>query len=77
MKKKNLADALRNEKITISPAILEPSDEGKKKFNINLDVEAHQQLRMLAAKEKTTMHALVCDGINRIFLERNLPPIAK
>ena len=58
-----------------SPA---PENGGDKKLvNFRLDPEVLRQLKMLAVEKGKPMQALLCDGLNKIFIENNLPPIAK
>jgi hypothetical protein len=49
----------------------------KKLVNFRLDPEVLRQLKMLAVEKGKPMQALLCDGLNKIFIENNRPPIAK
>lgn len=76
-KKKNLAAALRNEQRPTAPSRAPTGGEEKKLVNFRLDPEVLHQLKLLGLQEGKSMQALLCDGINKIFAERGLPPIAK
>jgi hypothetical protein len=55
-----------------------PGNGGDKKLvNFRLDPEVLRQLKMLAVEKGKPMQALLCDGLNKIFIENNRPPIAK
>ena len=54
--------------------------EGKKKYkHIGGYVEEQvlYQLKMIAVEERTSIIALLCEGINHVFEQRGKPPIAK
>jgi hypothetical protein len=54
-----------------------PNGGDKKLVNFRLDPEVLRQLKMLAVEKGKPMQALLCDGLNKIFIENNRPPIAK
>lgn len=60
-----------------SKATEAPSPTPIKSFNLNLPLEAHEKLREIAFHEKDSMTSLILDGINLLFAERGLSPIAK
>lgn len=38
--------------------------------------EVHRQVRVLAASEGRTVHAIIAEALNDLFSKRGLPPIA-
>ena len=46
-------------------------------ITIHVDPEIRTQLKMLAAERQTTVHRLVCAGLNAIFAEHHKPEIAR
>ena len=73
--KTTLAAALRpNHNPPPTPS---PNGGDKKLVNFRLDPEVLRQLKMLAVEKGKPMQALLCDGLNKIFIENNRPPIAK
>ena len=62
---------------TRSKSPVAPSPTAIKSFNLNLPLEAHEKLREIAFHEKDSMTSLILDGINLLFAERGLSPIAK
>ena len=46
------------------------SRAGKRAITAYLDDEAHQQLQMLMVTERTTMQALLLEGVNAVFAKR-------
>lgn len=50
---------------------------GKRSMTIRVDEEVIYRLKVRAAQEKTSVTALVCEGINHVFEVRGLPPIAE
>ena len=76
-KKTNLAVALRSEHRPPAASRSPENGADKKLVNFRLDPEVLHQLKLLAVQEGKPMQALLCEGLNKIFIERNLPPIAK
>jgi hypothetical protein len=79
-KKVSLADALRKEQVQRPPQqpSAAPEAGGERRLvNFRLDPEVLHQLKLLALNEGSSLQALICEGINKVFRERNLPPIAK
>lgn len=46
-------------------------------ITIHVAPEIRMQLKMLAAERQTTVHRLVCAGLNAVFAEHHKPEIAK
>jgi len=46
-------------------------------ITIHVDPEIRQQLKILAAEQQTTVHRLVCTGLNAVFAEHHKPEIAR
>ena len=46
-------------------------------ITIHVDPEIRQQLKVLAAEQQTTVHRLVCTGLNAVFAEHHKPEIAR
>ena len=86
--KNPLADAMRELKDDPAPAaasIVKTTPAGKAKRRRgegtriiagHFDGAVHQQLRVLAAKERNTVQGLLQEALNDLFQKRNLPPIA-
>ena len=55
---------------------LPPSRQGKRPVQLWLSPEAHKQLRVLAAEKEVSMEQVGVDGLNAVFAENKLPPIA-
>ena len=55
---------------------LPPSRQGKRPAQLWLSPEAHKQLRILAAHLEKSMEQVGVDGLNAVFVENGLPPIA-
>ena len=50
--------------------------EGKRVATVYLEPEALDQLKMLAIKERTTVQALLVEGVNAVFEARSISRIA-
>ena len=50
--------------------------EGKRVATVYLEPEALDQLKMLAIKERTTVQALLVEGVNAVFEVRGMSRIA-
>lgn len=48
-----------------------------KGFNLRLNPDAWRQVKILAMQKDTSIHALLLDGLDRIFAENGLDQIAK
>ena len=46
-------------------------------ITIHVNPEIRTQLKMLAAERQTTVHRLVCTGLNAVFAEHHKPEIAE
>ena len=46
-------------------------------ITIHVDPRIRQQLKMLAAEQQTTVHRLVCVGLNAVFAQYHKPEIAQ
>ncbi len=46
-------------------------------LTIHVDPEVRRQVKRLAADEDTTVHKLVCEGLNAVFARARLPEIAR
>lgn len=44
---------------------------------VYLPIPVYEQLRRLAFEERVKMHALLMEGLDRVFLDRGLPSIAE
>ena len=55
---------------------LPPSRQGKRPIQIWVLPEAHKQARILAAHLEKSMEQVGVDGLNAVFVENGLPPIA-
>ena len=74
-----LAAAMRS--VETKPAPSEParhprSEKGTKLVGGHFPEPVHRQLRVLAAQEGCTIHSLLSEALNGLFLSRQLPPIA-
>ncbi len=54
-----------------------PARAGKRLVGGHFDRAVSQQLRELAAREDTTVQALLANAINMLFIARGLPAIAE
>jgi len=43
---------------------------------LRLDVDSWKALKILAANEETTCHALLIEAVNMLFRDRGLPPVS-
>ena len=55
---------------------LPPSRQGKRCLTGWFNPETHQQVRMIAAKEDKTYEQVLGDGLNLLFEQHGMPPIA-
>ena len=46
-------------------------------ITIHVDPEIRMQLKMLAAERGTSVHSLVCAGLNAVFAQHHKPEIAR
>lgn len=46
-------------------------------LTIHVEGEVRTQVKILAAERGTTVHALVCEGLNAVFAKHRRPEIAK
>ena len=90
MKKQKLSEAIGQKKeqeqaaATANTAVAEgtqngsvsPSRRGKKQIGGHFDPEVSRQLKILAAKEDTTIEQILGDALNEYFERRGIPPIA-
>lgn len=53
-----------------------PSRRGKKHISACVDPAVKQQLKDIIAREDTTVQALICRGLNMVFIEKGMLPIA-
>ena len=51
--------------------------QGKKAVIFRLDPDAYHQLKQIAFDQGKTVQALMCEAVNRIFIENGLPGIAQ
>ena len=51
--------------------------DNKSLVNFHLEPHALYQLRLLALNKGQPVQEMLCDALNKIFIENNLPPIAK
>lgn len=58
------------------PANLNGAKKETKALTFRLDPEVHRQLKILAAQEGRTVTSIVTEGLNYMFNQRGLPPIA-
>lgn len=49
---------------------------GKKNLSTWVSPEAHQEMRIIAAKEGKNLEDVVRDGVNKKLIEHGIPPIA-
>src|SRR3979490_772157 len=54
-----------------------PARAGKRLIGGHFDKSVSRQLRELAAREDTTVQALLAEAINMLFVSRSLPEIAQ
>jgi hypothetical protein len=54
----------------------EAAETRKKKTPLVLSVEAHIQLKRLAVDHNRTLHDVLMEAVNDMFLKHKLPPIA-
>ena len=57
--------------------VRESTEDNKRLVNFRLAPEAMHQLKLLALNKGQPMQTLLCEGLNKVFIENNLPPIAK
>ena len=57
--------------------VRESTENNKRMVNFRLAPEAMHQLKLLALNKGQPMQTLLCEGLNKVFIENNLPPIAK
>ena len=58
---------------TTSPAAVAPRRRAVRQQTVYLPIAVHEQLRRLAFEERVKMHALLMEGLDRVFLDRGLP----
>ena len=46
-------------------------------LTVHVDPDVRTQVKILAAERGTTVHALVCEGLNAVFAKHRRPEIAK
>ena len=46
-------------------------------LTVHVDPDVRTQVKVLAAERGTTVHALVCEGLNAVFAKHRRPEIAK
>ena len=46
-------------------------------LTIHVEAAVRTQVKILAAEHGTTVHALVCDGLNAVFAKHHRPEIAR
>ena len=46
-------------------------------LTVHVDPDVRTQVKILAAERGTTVHALVCEGLNAVFAKHQRPEIAK
>ena len=72
-------DTIKAAKPTTARSKPEPaavSDDKRRGQTLRLTVDAWKQLKMLAVNEEKTAHELLLEGVNLLFRDRGLPPIA-
>lgn len=73
-------DTLKAAKPTTARSKPEPagavSDDKRRGQTLRLTVDAWKQLKMLAVNEEKTAHELLLEGVNLLFRDRGLPPVA-
>ena len=55
---------------------LPPTRAGKKNLSTWVSPEAHQEMKIIAAKENKKLEDVVRDGVNKKLKEYGVPPIA-
>lgn len=75
--KTKLITALRSADRRPQPSQSLENGGDKKLVNFRLEPEVWYQLKLLALQEGKPMQAVVCEGLNKVFAEHNLPQIAK
>lgn len=58
------------------PKDTSPAPPRQKLVGARFPEEVHRQVRVLAASEGTTVHAIIAEALNDLFTKRGLPPIA-
>jgi hypothetical protein len=71
-------ERVRTNQNTLTPrAKVPPSRSGRVLIGAHFAPEVQTALKVIAAEERTTMQALLAEGINMIFAKRHKPEIAK
>jgi hypothetical protein len=60
-----------------SPKPVPPSRSGRVLVGSHFAPEVQTALKIIAAEERTTMQALLAEGINTVFAKRHKPEIAQ
>jgi hypothetical protein len=76
-KKTKLAVTLRPKAQRPEPSPVPENGKGKKPVIFRLDPDAIHQLKQLALDKRKSVQALLCEAVDRIFAENDLPRIAK
>jgi hypothetical protein len=76
-KKTKLAAALRPKAQNPEPNSVPGAEKGKKPVIFRLDPDAIHQLKQVALDQRKSVQGLLCEAVNRIFIENGKPTIAK
>mgnify|MGYP005991687695 CR=1 FL=1 len=73
--------AAKQPRAKAKPKAPSPTSTGEKEsktyFSLGLPAEAHEKLRELSYHERTSITRLILEGVDRLFENRGLPPLAK
>ena len=61
---------------TVTQSDLPPSRQGKSRLETWVSRDAKKQLRLLAVEEEKSQDQLLRDGLNMLFRNHGIPPIA-
>ncbi len=82
-RKRTSLDALLREEVPPAPAAAPRAEERPRRRphvrqqTVYLPLPVYEQLRRLAFEERVKMHALLMEGLDRVFADRGLPSIAE
>lgn len=69
-------DALKAAKPGTARAAINRASGAKRGQTLRLDVDQWKRLKILAANEEKTCHALLIEALDLLFAERGMPPIS-
>ncbi|WP_349236304.1 ribbon-helix-helix domain-containing protein [Bosea sp. AAP35] len=64
-----VTDAVDGREERVSP--LAPSRRGRKALTVHVDLDTHVRLKVMAAREVTTLEALVTEAVDLLFAKRH------